>query len=907
MTPGRFFRSFLFLCITLAARDLIAQSLSLQLNTQSSNTVLSWPAQLSKTGQGLVFPQYQLQTTSDLLHWQSVGGRIQGDSAGLSVFGPMLKTQLQKTQPNTFYRLIANLDATNTPLTGNGGADVFGYNAAFGDELARIGQISPAQFAATYDQHPPYLPQISWDPTTALYWDQFDVDPAVWNATNTTSPRVNDFRLNPAELSVFMTNGFVVSERLGTLSFAENYYRIFHNDLPVFVTTDSVLQAWHRNYDAMLEECEDLQIATLLESVINGMSAYVPAAITNFGGDHDASEFEPLTSALGPSLYDADYFLTVARSLWTGQKQRNALIDPASQNVAPTLTAISNLVPAQITIFGTNRTIDFSQFTIRGHYDNSERLRRYFRTVMWLSLADLRVKTYDPNKENDIRELGTAVIFKWLLDQSGQYTNWLAIEKFTRAFVGETDSMTFAQLNDLLNSANIQSPADVNSLTALTNLQEQLATGQLGVQNIHSGYFESPLDPAQARLPRSFTVFGQKFIPDSWAFSEVAFDSIQWTPDDGTDVIFGKVVRRRPSCLDVAFSVFGNDQVVPALVDRMTTTNGERWRDGLPYQHNLAAVRNVIDSQSDASWTNNMYNAWLGALRALSSPTTDGIYPEAMRTRAWAMKTVNTQLASWTQLRHDTVLYSKQSYSFPFGCSYPFGFVEPRPEFWSKMKTLADVTSVAISSLPLSGMLTITNRNYTNYTIQYDLGVIKSNQLACFQNFSNTMLTLQDIAEKEQLQIPLTAAESNFLKQLIQMDMNCAHESRYTGWYPGLFYRNVYQTDLYDMNQGSAKWDPVMADVHTDLQDTYVGDPGAILHEAVGNVHLLMIAVDNGLDRMMYAGPVLSHYEFELAGTQRKTDTDWKNDLKAGIKPNSPEWTQSYLVPSPFTVPANTP
>ena len=30
-------------------------------------------------------------------------------------------------------------------------------------------------------------------------------------------------------------------------------------------------------------------------------------------------------------------------------------------------------------------------------------------------------------------------------------------------------------------------------------------------------------------------------------------------------------------------------------------------------------------------------------------------YPEAMSTRAWAMKTLNTQLASWTQLRHDTI------------------------------------------------------------------------------------------------------------------------------------------------------------------------------------------------------------------------------------------------------------
>ncbi len=906
MNFGRAIRSFaVLLFATIVTERLPAQSLSVQLGLQSSNAVLSLPAQLPKAGQGLVFPQYELQTTSDLLHWHSVGGKIQGDNTALTLSGPLLKTRLQTTRPNTFYRVIANLDATNAPLTGDGGADVFGYNLAIADELARIGQISPAQFAATYDRHPPYLPQLSWDPTTALYWDQFNIDPAAWNATNTTTHRINDFRLNPAELGSFMTNGFVVSERLGSLSFADSYYRVFHDDLPVFVTADSVLQAWHRNYNSMLEESEELQIYTLLQSVINGMSAYVSTAATNFGGTQEF--FMPLSSDLGASIYDADYFLTVARSLLTGQTQNNSFIDFYGEGVTPTLTAINNLVPAQITIFGTNRWVDFSQFTVRGHYDDSERLRRYFRTVMWLSLADLRLKTYDPDKEDDIRELGTAVIFKWLLDQSGQYTNWAAIEQFTRAFVGETDSMTFAQLNDLLSSANIQSPGDVNSRAALTNLQEQLLTGQLGVQNIHSGYFFSPLNPAQVRLPRSFTVFGQKFIPDSWALSEVTFDSIRWTPDDGTNVMFGKVLRRRPSCLDVAFSIFGNDQVVANLVDRMTATNGERWRDGLPYQHNLAAVRNVIDSESDGVWTNNMYNAWLSAIRSLSAPTTDAVYPEAMRTRAWAMKSLNTQLASWTQLRHDTILYAKQSYSSPFACSYPYAFVEPRPEFWAKMKTLTDIASAGISSLPLSGTVTVPDRQNTNYTIQYDLAVVKSNQLACFQNFANTMLTLQDIAEKEQLQVPITPAETDFLKQLVEINQNCAGERKYTGWYPALFYKNVYQTDPYDMGQNPGKWDPVITDVHTDVQDNLTGDPGVVLHEAVGNVHLLMIAIDNGLDRMVYAGPALSHYEFEVPGSVRKTDNDWKTDLKAGTKPNSPEWTQSYLVPSPFVVPANTP
>jgi hypothetical protein len=113
--------------------------------------------------------------------------------------------------------------------------------------------------------------------------------------------------------------------------------------------------------------------------------------------------------------------------------------------------------------------------------------------------------------------------------------------------------------------------------------------------------FVAPLGPQQLRLPRSFTVFGQKFILDSWAFSQVVFDEILWNESE--------VLRRVPSCLDIAFSVLANNHVVPELVERINNTSAVtntnhsvRWRDGKPYQHNLAAVRNVIDAQADSIW-----------------------------------------------------------------------------------------------------------------------------------------------------------------------------------------------------------------------------------------------------------------------------------------------------------------
>src|SRR5262249_47795093 len=126
----------------------------------------------------------------------------------------------------------------------------------------------------------------------------------------------------------------------------------------------------------------------------------------------------------------------------------------------------------------------------------------------------------------------------------------------------------------------------------------------------------------------------------------------------------------------------------PALAARMTNAGGRRFRDGLNYQHNLAAVRNVIDAQKPEAWDDNLYTGWLAGLRELSRPTADAKYPEAMRTAAWAMKSLNTQLASWAKLRHDTVLYAKQSYTATPACEYPFGYVEPVPHFWARLEKM---------------------------------------------------------------------------------------------------------------------------------------------------------------------------------------------------------------------------
>ena len=104
--------------------------------------------------------------------------------------------------------------------------------------------------------------------------------------------------------------------------------------------------------------------------------------------------------------------------------------------VAETLTDVQNEQLKQIPDFmGFCRSVDFSEFKPRGHYTPSERLKRYFRCVMWLGRIDFPVAggPFDrcPMVERvaSPRELGAAIVLWHLLHVSGRFEIWPASTK----------------------------------------------------------------------------------------------------------------------------------------------------------------------------------------------------------------------------------------------------------------------------------------------------------------------------------------------------------------------------------------------------------------------------------------------------------------------------------------------
>lgn len=760
-----------------------------------------------------------------------------------------------------------------------GAVDAFGYSAAFDADLKKLGPISTAQFAERYPV-PNYLGKLSFDPTGAKFFDKLNVDTItkpehkVKTSRNGkeyeyTAPaeKLTGYKLTPDELTKFKANGFVVTERLGGMSFGEVYYAIYHRDLPVYISSDSVLHAWHRSYDAMLEELELVYLMHALDAILTGMHDALPKANAAYG-----------SGVLKDAVLDADYFLAVARSLLKDGVVSTKL--DQDERLKETLAAVKNEGMHEFKLFGRVRKMDFSQFKPRGHYETNPDLRKYFKAMMWCGRTDLRVAGgYDATGQlSSPRELGASMVLLDLLRKADKIDAWRKFDRCIQTFVGRTDSATFDDLAGVANAAKLGSPAELKTDDDLKKLNEAILASEAGKQDVRGDIYVKPIH-GNIVLPRSFTVMGQKFVIDSWVTAKTVYPDIAWNG--------GAVARRVPSALDVSFAALGNNHIVPNLVERIERgTHGQR--DGRPYQHNLAAVRNVIDGIDAKAWDDTIYMQWLATLRTLTAPAPGGgmgepvggspnqRMPEAMRTREWGYKQTNTQLASWTQLRHDTILYVKQSHTGAPACYYPAGFVEPVVPFWAQMDAMASRSATLLEHTPFPDAVKAT----------------QAKQVKFFRDFATQMGKIRNVAEKQLAQKELTDDEKKVLEDVMQIGHQAwgsGSQPKYTGWYPALFYRGA---------KDSVKWDALIADVHTDPPAPEHGDPGCVLHQGVGSVDLMVIAIDNGKDRVVYLGPTMSHYEFETPNAIRRTDKEWKAQLLDGKHPPRPDWTRGYLVPA---------
>ncbi len=638
------------------------------------------------------------------------------------------------------------------------------------------------------------------------------------------------FILSEPQTTLMAQNGFVASPA-DWLEFFELYQDAEDEDLPVFVTTDSVYHVYHLLFDKMLRDLER---------------------------EHFEPDIHVLTAACRQSahaLYD-DLLGTEleepARSVLAYFAVAEALIDPEA--VAP--PAVADLVEAELALIETHAGFapspifcrdcpqkcvllpclceDYSQYVPRGHYTRSEQLRRYFRTMMWYGRINLRLAV---EQETRAALLITHILRHTDVDGDPAADVWARVYDPTAFIVGKADDLGFHEYGALWDAvfgpdAPVTAIADPSALETFVEAARRLPPPQINSMWV---YIWEDME----KVTQGFRFMGQRFVLDAYIFQQLIYSEVS------TDMN----PRMLPKALDVMAAL--GSQEAYALLDAM----GETAYDNYPAQ--MTKLRDEVSALQLDSWTQSLYWNWLYALDPLLEPK-EGQYPSFMRTPAWRRKDLNGVLGSWTELKHDTILYAKQTQgdiSPPPGPPPPPGWVEPNPRAYARLLALTRMTYDGLVSRDL-----LTEQTEDNLT-----------------DLDGLLTFLLDASQRELAGAPLTEDD----------------------------YRRIedYGDELEELTVAAADAEEGQDDpaFEEDKQAALVADvatsgDGRVLEEAIGRIFEIYVVVPDGSGGLHIAkGGVFSYYEFPWPASDRLTDEAWQAMLEAGQAPDRPAWTTSYV------------
>ncbi|MEA3400540.1 MAG: DUF3160 domain-containing protein [Armatimonadota bacterium] len=650
--------------------------------------------------------------------------------------------------------------------------------------------------------------------------------------------------LRPEVREMLSRQGFVVTDRGSEEDIVDVYDFADDAGIPPFVTVDTLLHLYHLQFDQTLKNIEEREF---YQSVIDFSHSMLDIAQQQHGtlsGDlQDAAERNVAYFAVGLRLLDPSAEIP-------------GLVQ---EDVSAELALIEEHAGFADSPIFTYRE-DYSQYVPRGHYTRSETLERYFKALMWYGRLSMLLKGGDDaivtEQEARIQTLQACLITGSLYepDNAELLQTWQRIYAVTCFYVGFADDLTpreYAQSIREVAGTSYEWSTLAEEET-LFSLRSQLATlrapriyGGTGEITIYPPFSPEQLDELLADT-MGLRLMGQRFIPDGYMMQELGAPSVLDFTGEGKpfsmEMTAGGPARVFPRGLDV-MAVLGSERAHEILEAEGDTAYAN-------YEEQLESQRAEFGEVSDEDWNRNLYWSWLRALQTLGTPVGEG-YPSFMRTDAWLDRSLWAALASWAELRHDTILYAKQPYMPTLGAAPmpqeepPPGYVEPRPDFYAQMLALARMTRAGLQ----------------------DMDVLDAESLGRLEALEGIIERLMQISLTELRGEAISEEDAQYIKGIAAS----------------------LERTIAGMDEEEDKT-TIVADVLTDQNTRQV------LEEGVGYVKLLITAYQVPDGRIaLGVGPVLSYYEFKHPIGERLTDEAWRELLQES-PPDEPGWTESFFV-----------
>ncbi len=337
-------------------------------------------------------------------------------------------------------------------------------------------------------------------------------------------------------------------------------------------------------------------------------------------------------------------------------------------------------------------------------------------------------------------------------------------------------------------------------------------------------------------VTKGFRVMGQRFIPDSYVLWKLVHPNVNG--------------RLMPRGLDV-MAVLGSQEA-----ERLLDKNYGEFDKYPEYGMMLDSLKQEFASFPATTWAENLYWNWLYCLRPLFAAKGEG-YPTFMRTEAWRRKELGTALGSWAELRHDTILYAKQSYTFETSIPVPgqglAGYVEPEPEVFARLSALARYMRRSLA----------------------ERGVLPDEISWRLVQFESLALSLKQIAERELEAQDLNEADAGVIR-------NIGKTLEHLVSFPA-------EETSAEIQSETDEEMAVIADVHTDPNTL------SALEVGVGYPLVLYVIVPTASGPVMTVGGMFSYYEFTHPISDRLTDEAWQEMLRSGSSPGPAEWLDDFL------------
>ena len=553
---------------------------------------------------------------------------------------------------------------------------------------------------------------------------KYDVDENLSNLVN--SGQYTGFTKN--QMKSIYEDGFVVLKpSYDYLKMHHIYEYPMYKESPVFITVDSALHLYHIYYGNSLKLLEVSSLYDKLESLTKNMLIESLKAYSNpeYADINEELKFVSAYFLTGAKLIDADF---------EGIELPEEIEFLASEEIKLIQDAFDF---ASSPIFG--KDLDYSQFTVRGHYTGNEKLSQYFKTMMWYGISGFPV--FDETKDEpvlDMDNLTKSMLITCLtLINEKNFTDFENIYTATALYTGMSDDLGIFEIRDLITNVYGQNPElnvfkDNSYYDEL--LEEALLLPEPKIQQKYSSVTTS--------TGRQFRFMGQRYSFDA----EVMQNLIE------------SLLRPVPSGLDVVAS-FGSTRA-EELLDTYYKPK-EEWDK---YEENLNNMRTKQTEITDDEWKSDLYKGWLWSIKssAVSFEDIEGM-PFFMRNEKWTDKNIHTALGSYAELKHDSILYMKQSGAEMGGGGadtiIPYNYVEPNVEVYAKLKWLALNTKEQLAA-----------RNM----LKDEMGPVLDQIIEIqdtLMNVSVKELTNQAITDEENLELYRYGGMIDSIIQIMQMNL----------------------------------------------------------------------------------------------------------------------------------------